>query len=141
MEKAYSVFAQSRFFTSAFNSAIYDGPIRIYFSQSHEAAGLSVYFTLTKNHPESVKRLKEFSKRTGENVFLLIYPDEEHFNLSFNAALSPGKSYDLAFLGGHRVIGIKSPLAVDDLAPIMQEVVDWTETLARTTDNQRVAEL
>ena len=37
---------QSSFYSPAFNGAIFDGPLRLYFSQAQEAMALKFYFEL-----------------------------------------------------------------------------------------------
>lgn len=79
MKSAYSALVQSRFFNPAFNSAIFDGPIRLYFAQAHEAMALKVYFCLQQKYPEILAQAKEYSRRSGINLLVMMYPNGEAF--------------------------------------------------------------
>lgn len=73
---------QSKFYSPAFNAAIFDGPLRIYFAQYQESLALEIYFKIQqvlKNFSESRKHLKNI----GANIFVMLYPSSDVFNLSF----------------------------------------------------------
>ncbi len=76
---------QSKFYSPAFNAAIFDGPLRIYFAQYQEALALEIYFKIQqalKGFSESRKHLKNL----GANIFVMLYPSSDVFNLSFEPA-------------------------------------------------------
>ncbi len=76
---------QSKFYSPAFNAAIFDGPLRIYFAQYQESLALEIYFKIQqvlKNFTESRKHLKNI----GANVFVMLYPSSDVFNLSFEVS-------------------------------------------------------
>ena len=77
MKSSYSTLMQSKFFNPAFNSAIFDGPIRIYFAQFHESLALKIYFMIQQKLNNEVARAKEISKATGANILVMVYPSEE----------------------------------------------------------------
>ncbi len=74
---AYSNLIQSKYYCRAFNSAIFDGTVRIYFAQAYEAFALKVYFELQKKLEKELLLAKELSKKTGKNIYILVYPDQE----------------------------------------------------------------
>ena len=86
MKENLTFVTQSKFFSPVFNAAIFDGPIRIYFAQHQEAQALKVYF----NVQERYKSLREHSRYTvknrGGNIFIMLYPTLDTFEMCFNAA-------------------------------------------------------
>lgn len=83
MRSSYTSLMQSKYFSPAFNSAIFDGPIRIYFAQFHESQALKIYFMLQQKLSHEWARAKEVTKQTGANVLIMIYPTKDSFILSF----------------------------------------------------------
>lgn len=80
----FSALTQSRFFHSAFNSAIFDGPVRIYFVQFHETFALKIYFALQDELAPLFNSVKDYSKdSSGSTVLIMVYPTEEVFNGAF----------------------------------------------------------
>jgi hypothetical protein len=61
----------SRYFTPAFNSAVFDGPLRVYFAQSLESFALNFYQKLKGQINWS------FKSDAIDFVLVLIYPQEE----------------------------------------------------------------
>jgi hypothetical protein len=115
MTEATMYVTQSKYFSAAFNAAIFDGPLRIYFAQHQEAQALKVYFYLQQKlqlaSPDARSRLKN----QGSNVFVMLYPNEEMFDVSF--ATADTGSGAVAFpwiarerLGKDYVIGVRGPL-------------------------------
>lgn len=83
MKAPFSALTQSQFFYSAFNSAIFDGPVRIYFVQFHESFALKIYFALQDELSPLFNAVKDYSKDAGSTVLIMIYPTEEAFYNSF----------------------------------------------------------
>jgi hypothetical protein len=73
---------QSRFYSPVFNAAVFDGPIRIYFAQHHEALALKVYFHLQQYLKETYTNFRKNFKHHGQTVFLMLYPTQESFENS-----------------------------------------------------------
>lgn len=86
MRSSYSVLMQSKYYSPAFNSAIFDGPLRIYFSQMHESLALKIYFLIQQKWPTEYARAKEHSKQHHCNVLVMVYPD----NASYERSLVEG---------------------------------------------------
>ncbi len=76
MEVSSTLLTQSRYYCAAFNSAIFDGPLRIYFNQSRESEGLKVYFFM-KAQIESLNLDPEHL------LLIMLYPSGAEFLHSF----------------------------------------------------------
>src|SRR5882757_480859 len=85
MKSSYSTLMQSKFFNPAFNSAIFDGPVRIYFAQSHEALALKIYFALQQQFSGELARAKELHKFLERTVLVMLYPTVDSFQMSFES--------------------------------------------------------
>lgn len=85
MAATYSAFMTTRFYSPVFNTALFDGPFRIYFSQSYESSALKIYHILQTQHEELWQRLKSWSSATKEHVFLLMYPEVHDVQMIFEA--------------------------------------------------------
>lgn len=83
MAATYSSFMTTRFYSPVFNTALFDGPLRIYFSQSYESAALKIYHLLQTQHEALWNRLKECSSHSKEHVFLMMYPEQKDLQLVF----------------------------------------------------------
>src|SRR6185437_13613381 len=84
MRPQISFLTQSRFYSPAFNAAIFDGPLRIYFAQFQEPQALKVYFAAQQRLQELYSRIRENFRRTGVNIFVMLYPSAEAFEMSFD---------------------------------------------------------
>ena len=117
---------QSRFFTPAFNAAIFDGPIRIYFAQYQEAQALKLYFNLQERFGEVRKQARGLFKERGANIFVMIYPDEDSFGESFEQAGASvnanGSQIMKSKLGTDFIVGVRGPLEDDDLESLCREM-------------------
>jgi hypothetical protein len=120
---------QSKFFNPAFNSAIFDGPIRIYFAQFHESLALKIYFLIQQKLAREVGKAKDLSKATGANILVMIYPSEESFQMSFencaeNAPLALEKWNEDV------VVGLRGPIDDQHLDTLMNTLgsamQNWT---------------
>lgn len=83
MAATYSSFMTTRFYSPVFNTALFDGPIRIYFSQSYESSALKIYHLLQTEYREQWDRLKECSSYSKEHVFLIMYPEKKDLEMVF----------------------------------------------------------
>lgn len=119
MKGTYSALMQSKFFNPAFNSAIFDGPIRIYFAQSHESMALKIYFTLQQQFSAELARAKELNKFLGRTVLVMLYPTAESFRMSFENT----KTVACDSLSDDTIIGIKGPFEDRDLDEVLAQVV------------------
>lgn len=85
MKNGYSQLIQSKYFVTDFNSAIFDGPVRIYFTQAQEALALKIYFHIQNQFAAEVKELKSISTHIPFSLFILIYPTTETFEAGFDS--------------------------------------------------------
>lgn len=85
MKKGYSQLIQSKYFITDFNSAIFDGPIRIYFTQAQESLALKIYFHIQNNFTTQVKKLKDVSPNVPFSLFILLYPQAESYQECFQS--------------------------------------------------------
>lgn len=142
MKASYSSLMQSRFFSPAFNSAIFDGPVRIYFSQLHESLALKIYFSLQQKFPDALARAKDLHKTYGLNLLVMIYPTEDSFQLSFE-----GRNEFLIEdrLGDDTLLGINGPFEDDQLVTVLEGVVRclrrWESLIAEAQPSSILAEL
>lgn len=65
---------QSKYYHSNFNSAIFDGPVRLYFNQEQESIALQIYFRVQELLSKMPRRL------SGPNIFVMLYPDADSFS-------------------------------------------------------------
>lgn len=132
MKSSYSTLMQSKFFNPAFNSAIFDGPIRIYFAQFHESLALKIYFLVQQKLSQEVARAKEVSRASGANILVMIYPTEESFLMSFDGQEQTQNPLALEKWNEDVVIGLRGPLEDQQLDLLI-------ETLSLTIQNWKPA--
>ncbi len=83
MAASYSSFLTSQFYSPVFNTALFDGAFRIYFSQSYESTALKIYHLLQSEQVELWTQYKKWSEKTKKNAFILIYPSKEDVGIAF----------------------------------------------------------
>jgi hypothetical protein len=107
----------SRFFSREFNTAIIDGPLRIYFADRQESEALKIYFEIQEVLAKGGTRLDSISMEKP-NVFLMLYPTRQTFKEAFE------KEDDLAFgkFGEHLVLGVNGPYSDATRLKIGQQV-------------------
>lgn len=121
MKSTYSALINSKFFNPAFNSAIFDGPVRIYFAQFHESLALKIYFCLQQKFPSEINNAKEAYKKNGQNVLVMLYPNTESFEMSFERCDQKILKDELS---GDTVIGIGGPFEDAELPNVMNEIME-----------------
>lgn len=126
MNSSVSCLTQSNYYSPAFNAAIFDGPIRIYFAQYQESAALKVYFSLQEELKTLYQQGKEMYRHMGRHIFIMLYPSTETYQLSF-----PHEE-DLVHhchLGDDHVLGIQGAIEDEELEQIVEQVAciieDW----------------
>ncbi len=119
MKGTYSALMQSRFFNPAFNSAIFDGPVRIYFAQSHESLALKIYFALQQKYASELARAKELHKSHDRTVLIMLYPSSESFQMSFDC--QDFLASDL--LMDDTIIGINGPFEDQNLDQVLDQAL------------------
>jgi hypothetical protein len=128
MKSTYATLMQSKFFTPALNSALFDGPVRIYFSQNHEATALKIYFILQNQYPADMERAKDLHRFVEKNILVMLYPNSETFELCCD---SPNQALVEADLEGDSLIAVNGPAAEDLLRSIVEKILravrSWEE--------------
>lgn len=111
----------SKFFNPAFNSAIFDGPFRIYFAQVHENLALKVYFSLQQKFPVAVQKAKECHRAYGTNLLILVYPSADAFQMAFE-----GERQFLIEdqLGEDTLLAINGPFEDEKLHEVLDAAAD-----------------
>lgn len=141
VRSAYSALMQSRFFNPAFNSAIFDGPVRIYFAQFHESAALKIYFLTQQKLTSELQKAKELSKQAQANILVMMYPSVESFELSFEEAKDVSEKFCVGRLHEDVVIGVRGPIEDNDLEPMMNLLSDVLKNWNPVSSYEGVAEL
>lgn len=134
MRSSYTTLMQSKYFNPAFNSAIFDGPVRIYFAQFHEALALKIYFLIQQKLSAEMAKAKEVSKASGANILVMIYPTAESFVLSFEGAEGSKSPLEVEKWYDDMVVGLRGPIEDENLDLLI-------ETLCLTMENWRPASM
>lgn len=117
----YTTWTQSRFYNPAFNSSIFDGPIRIYFAQVQEPLALKIYFGLQQIFEHEIQRAKEIHRQTGASLCVLVYPNAEAFQFSFETT----REFIVNDrLGTDEIVAIRGPFEDQDLPIVLKSVAD-----------------
>jgi hypothetical protein len=138
MNETATYVTQSKFFTPAFNAAIFDGPIRIYFAQYQEAQALKLYFNLQERFADVRKQARGIFKERGCNIFVMLYPTEETFDMSFgdgenlSGPVPTGIGAEAGSLnamticrdrlGSEYVVGVRGPMPDEALETVCKEM-------------------
>jgi hypothetical protein len=120
MKGTYSALMQSKYFNPAFNSAIFDGPVRIYFAQSHESMALKIYFNLQQKHMAELNRAKELHRHQSRTVLIMLYPTKESFEMSFDESHGLVETDSLA---DDTLIGINGPFEDEKLDQVLSQIL------------------
>lgn len=128
MKSSYAALIQSKYFNPAFNSAIFDGPIRIYFAQFHEALALKVYFMIQQKLTSEIAKAKEISKASGSNILIMIYPTEDSFTFSFESEAASQAPLAIENWDDDVVIGTRGPLEDDQLEMVIEALRQSIQT-------------
>jgi hypothetical protein len=120
----------SRYFTNEFNTAIIDGPLRIYFADRQEANALQIYFDIQETLQIGGMKLDDIPM-TSPHMFLMLYPSEESFKVVFNN----GEKTAFGKFGENLVLGINGPCADQTRKLICNQV----KTVFTNGDKSRTA--
>jgi hypothetical protein len=138
MKATYSALMNSRFFNPAFNSAIFDGPVRIYFAQFHESLALKIYFSLQQRFPQEMNQAKENYKLNSQNVLVMLYPTKDSFSMSFENENEFIQKDDLL---GDYVIGINGPFEDEYLDLVLNMIIKTLQAPAEVVSSSEVPSL
>ena len=139
MKSSYSQLMQTQYFHPAFNSAIYDGPLRLYFAQFHESLALKIYFMAQQKLQGVWAEAKDISRKTGSTVLVLIYPSVEFFDKTFAKAQHPSSRIAIDQFEQDLLLGIRGPFEDDELEPFLgvleNEMRKWIKSHESKIDN------
>ena len=108
LENATTRILQSRYFSPTFNTAIFDGPLRVYFTQAQEPEALKVYFSLqAKVFQETAAESLRDKLPKNSTLFVMIYPNSDSFQQSFDQQAD----FAVANLEQDCVIGVQGPIS------------------------------
>lgn len=129
MAQIVSHLTQSRFYSPAFNAAVFDGPIRIYFAQHQESLALKVYFRLQNRLKEAFSDARQNFKQSGQTIFLMLYPTVEAFETSFSKQIQDNVVRE--DLGDDFVLGVRGPLEDDAYEAVFKKVDEILSSCSR----------
>ena len=124
MKPGFSAITSSKYYHPSFNSAIFDGPIRIYFVQFHETYALKIYFSVQERFKESLSHYKDIAKKTDQTVLVMIYPTEDSFQKAFNQESSLDYSFAKVIGKKDVVFGLLAPVIENNVGQLMDELSD-----------------
>jgi hypothetical protein len=129
MKSSYSALMQSRFFNPAFNSAIFDGPVRIYFAQAQESLALKIYFGLQQQCAQILSDVKTQHQDFGRNVLVMLYPNKESFEMVFaDSGDSQNKFIVCESLEEHSVVAINGPFEDVQMSQVISAIAQVLST-------------
>ena len=104
MDEKKLMVTSSRYFSTEFNTAIIDGPLRIYFADRQESEALKLYFEIQELLDKRGARLDSISSKT-QNMFLMLYPTKQTFKEAFE------KEDEVAYgqFGDNLILGVNGP--------------------------------
>ncbi|MCB9025515.1 MAG: hypothetical protein H6625_04290 [Bdellovibrionaceae bacterium] len=123
MNSASVVLTQSKFYSPVFNAAIFDGPIKIYFSQMQEGLALQLYFQLQRKINDSKL---DILQNKDSNIFVMLYPNTESFLQTFNEPHQHVEQNEVRiiedYLGTDPVIGVCGPADDNTLECVYKKI-------------------
>ncbi len=118
MEDTQPAVTQSQFYTPVFNTAVFDGPFRIYFAQKDEPEALKIYYKMKKNLEFQFS--EDIFEKVRENILLMIYPDQKSFENAFPNSDNP--MLGTGDLGLQKVIGVFFSVTEFNISPLIKAV-------------------
>ncbi len=136
MAASYSAFLSTKYYSPVFNTALFDGPFRIYFSQVYEGTALKIYHLLQVQNLAVWEHYKKWSEKSKQHVFVLIYPTGEDVTLAFDieAMNLKGQVHSKPWEEG-RLMALPNPQNEDDFGIVYLQIIKELENLM-TTDCQ-----
>jgi hypothetical protein len=144
MRPLASQLTQSRYYSPAFNAAIFDGPVRIYFAQYQEALALKIYFRLQDRLQGWLGSAQQLARVKLPNAFIMLYPTDEIFANCFSPEQCPERVVRER-LGDDYVLGVCGPLREEDFDQLFNhlEIVasTWAKNLPAPPSGLTLAEV
>ncbi len=95
MARKAQYLTQSTFYTPAFNSAIFDNNILIYYSQNNEKIALEIYFRMQNEYSE-VRQCWQQNGNENKCIYVLLYPEQNLFQRAISLNKGPILNYSLS---------------------------------------------
>ena len=121
MAASYSSFLTTQYYSPVFNTALFDGPFRIYFSQSYESVALKIYHLLQTQDLAIWTEYKKWSEKTKKHAFILIYPSDQDLAIAFDGDKMSSLMNRLWDEG--LILGFANPHADDSFTGIYQNIL------------------
>ncbi|MCC6277268.1 MAG: hypothetical protein IT289_05060 [Oligoflexia bacterium] len=99
---------QSKFYHEAFNTAIIDGPLRLYFSDTQESEALKLYFDIQERLLTAGLRLRELPLDIP-NMIVMLYPSTSLYEQVF----ANQEYFATEPFGAHFVLGVVNSVQVE----------------------------
>ena len=131
MRETVTYVTQSRFFNPAFDAAIFDGPIRIYFAQFQEGQALKFYFDLQERYGDIRKNARGLFKERGTHIFVMLYPSADIFDATIGERVDllsraeTGSSYgsiSVHRMGSDYVLGVRGQVPDQAYESLFEEL-------------------
>jgi hypothetical protein len=137
MAATYSSFMTTRFYSPVFNTALFDGPLRIYFSQNYEALALKMYHLFQSEYIDTWNLLKTHSVQSKEHLFVMIYPEANDLQIVFENFGSEPQSQEWVEGMAVGVIQVQDDAEIKrQLEFISQTAKRWIEQTVSNNDIQ-----
>lgn len=124
MTSGFSAFTSSKYYHPAFNSAIFDGPIRIYFVQFHESYALNIYFSIQERFKDSLNHYKDVAKKIDQTLLIMIYPTEDSYLKAFALKDSTDQTMAMVEEKSESIFGLLAPITDHNVGQLMDELSD-----------------
>jgi hypothetical protein len=121
MAASYSSFLTTQYYSPVFNTALFDGPFRIYFSQSYESIALKIYHLLQTQDLAIWTEYKKWSEKTKKHAFILIYPSEQDLAIAFDGDKMSSLMHRLWDEG--LILGFANPNMDESFSVIYQNIL------------------
>lgn len=134
MAASYSSFLTTQYYSPVFNTALFDGPFRIYFSQSYESIALKIYHLLQTQDLAIWTDYKKWSEKTKKHAFILIYPTDQDLAIAFNSDEVSSLMHRLWDEG--LILGFANPHMDESFSVIYQRILTQLKNFIRNEKTQ-----
>jgi len=130
MAASYSSFLTTQYYSPVFNTALFDGPFRIYFSQSYESVALKIYHLLQTQDLALWTEYKKWSEKTKKHAFILIYPSAQDLAVAFDG--DPAASLMNRLWDEGLILGFANSNEDDNFAGTYQQILTQLKNFIAT---------
>lgn len=143
MAASYSSFLTTQYYSPVFNTALFDGPFRIYFSQNYESVALKIYHLMQSQDLNLWTQYKKWSEKTKKHAFILIYPVEQDLAIAFDGDVSAQQQGQLFIRQWDEglILGAANPASDEQFYNLYQSVLHQLKTFMGTEKSNLNLEL